>query len=49
VNEEDAAFCEAFPFLVQHVAYLKDHCRKAFDRGRPYPGRCQACPAWFSW
>jgi hypothetical protein len=40
VNEEDVAFREAFPFLFQQVEYLKEHCRKPFDKRRPYPGHC---------
>jgi hypothetical protein len=39
-SEEDAAFREALPFLFEHVKYLKDHCRKPFDKRRPYPGHC---------
>jgi hypothetical protein len=39
-SEEDAAFREALRFLFEHVEYLKDHCRKPFDKRRPYPDPC---------
>jgi hypothetical protein len=39
-REEDAAFREALPFLFEHVNYLKDQCRKPYDKRRPYPDHC---------
>jgi hypothetical protein len=38
VSEEDSAFREAFPFFFQRVECLMDHCRKPFDKRRPYAG-----------
>jgi hypothetical protein len=46
-EEQEEAFRRVCPFVFEHAISLRDECRKAPDKRRPFSGHCQICRSRF--